>query len=261
LRRPYLAVLLVPLAVLALFALPVAAEEDVDPCRPLSGDPEADPGADPFVCETRYYLQCDTAVGGKANLVAPVVSGNAVFTDAEPTGSFTAGEGCGEPENSASSGVSQDNVHVFTFEGFADGNIDAIAVELHDFSFSPERFGEEIELDVRISVEGASPFGGETVTSTTGDTYQLPRRVSVPVTPELSDTGATVAYRFTITDIDGVLGTAGLPGAGDTDHHVKITIDSPLDGAHVFVWGADEIPAGITLNPLEAQGTVVPATG
>lgn len=244
----------------AAVALTAATAQEGDTCRPLFEDPDADPQTIPIVCETEYFLQCDTAAASKVQVLPPVVSQNAQFTETPPPGSFTEGHGCGELENSTGVGVSQDNIHDFTFQGFVQGNLDSFSVELHDFYVSPSREDDAVTIGVRVAVDGESPFGMEEIQAA-GTTFIVPRMVPVDVQPQVSSSGATVSYRFTIAGLDEVLGTASHPGLFPFEREVKVTIDTPDDGAHALVWGADEIPAGLTSNPLEPAGTVVQATG
>lgn len=257
-RRRCMTTVLIPLAMLALVATPAVADIP-DNCRPLVAD-EADEATDPFVCEVDYFLQCDEAAAGKVYVLPPLVSALPEFTEEAPAGSFTAGEGCGLHERSDSQGIQQDNINDFTFTGFTDGNLDTIAVELHDLNVSPNRTAEEIQLDIRLTIDGDSPFGTESGESAAGP-YTAPTFVPVMVTPVVSDTGATVSYQFTVTGLDEVLGTADDEGVSDQFYEVKFSINSPLDGVHAFVWGATEIPAGVTINPAEPVGTLVAATG
>jgi hypothetical protein len=250
-----LALAAVPLAALALFALPVAAEEpeDAEVCRGLSEEEDA-----PEICEVRYYLQCDGTTAGKLAILPPLLSPTPEFTEDAPTGSFTEGEGCGQAEDQVFRNTVQDGLYSFDFKGIADGNIDSLTIELHDFAFFADRFADELDIQLRLSIEGASPFGYETIQNVSGDDFHTPKIVPVTLTPELSETAATVMYRFTVTGLDDVLGTASgsLP-----DHEIIVTVDIPTDGVSGFVWGADEIPSGLTINPLEPAETVIEATG
>lgn len=212
---------------------------------------------DADLCTVAAYLSCADAVGGKVQALPPVAVPNAQLVAERPTTSFTAGGGCGEFENSSSAGVSQDNIHDFTFQGFIDANIDSLTVELHDFNVGPERGSGEMPLGVRVAIDGASPFGFETISSQTGD-YEVPRMVDVVAEAIPSSTGLTESYVFTITGIGDVIKSV-TPGDGKL-REVKITINTPI-GGHVFVWGATEVPAGVLTNPVEPLGTVLTATG
>jgi hypothetical protein len=83
--------------------------------------------------------------------------------------------------------------------------------------------------------------------------------IDVTVQPEVSSTGLSVAYRFTVTNLHAALSTARDVGYGaDRSRQLKITIDTP-EGVHAIVWGASEVPTGVTLNPVEPAGTLLVA--
>lgn len=234
---------------------------------PASGDCRVDDRGTPNddadnarLCTTAQYLSCEGAAAGKAHVYGADQGGlgHPQLVSERPTTSFTEGGGCGQVENSTASGVSQDNIHDWTFEGYVDGNIDSLAVEVHDFDLREGRGAGSIELGVRMTIDGQSPFGYETIETATGE-FQAPALETIPVAIKTSDTGLTDGYQFTITGLGEALGTVRA-GDGLTGQHVKITLDMPL-GGHIFVWGASEIPAGILVNPTATLGTARAARG
>lgn len=250
---------LLPLASLAVAATP--HEVPAEQCRVLDDAGTSAADDDLGVCTVPMYLQCDEATAGKVNVYAAVVGANAQFTADEPAGSFQAGDGCGEFENSYGTGVSQDNIHDMTFEGFVDANIDSLTFELHDLYLGAGRAGGAVELGLRILVDGTSPFGMEQIESETGS-YTVPAMQYIEVTPEAGD--ATMVYRFSVTGL-GAFEDMVVPGAdfgAGEDHFVRFTITTPGDGLHTLVWGASEVPSGIVFNPAADQlaETVVDAS-
>lgn len=248
--RTTLAAALAPITLLAVAATPHDVAEEqcrvIDPGAPETADDDLG------VCTIPMYLQCDEAIGGKVNFYGAVVGANAEFTVDEPTGSFQSGDGCGEPENSYGSGVSQDNIHDMTFEGWVDANIDSMTFELHDLYLGAGRSGGPVEIGLRILVDGTSPFGTDTDEAATGE-FSVPAMYRFEVTPEVGE--ATAVYRFSVTGLrafDGMVVPGAEYGAGE-DHLVRFTIDTPSDGGHVLVWGASEVPSGVLFNPTDDQ--------
>lgn len=220
------------------------------------GTPE-DASDDTGYCTVATYLQCTDAIGGKVQLLPPVATPVIALGEERPETSFTAGGGCGTYENAPVTGATQDNIHDLVFGGRVKANIDSLAVELHDIYAGPERNSGKITLGVRVSIGGKSPFGTETVELATGP-IEVPRMVPIEAVASPSSTGASETFHFTITGLGDALGTIKPGTLTGANREIKISIDGPT-GAHIFVWGASEIPAGVLLNPAEPLGTVVPA--
>lgn len=238
-----------PVAALSVAAAPAGGTD----CRTSDINPEAE------VCRTRTYLQCDTTVPFYHNYL--VEGRMAEFTLDEPAGSFSSGSGCGEYDEPFLGATVQDTPWEWDFGGWVEGNIDAMTFELHNLGFTEERAGGDITLDVRLTVDGASPFGGESNESAAGDVMQSPRTVEVTVTPQASENGVTNVYRFTVTGIGEFLDTLE-PGLDNTERRVVVTIAGPM-GFNPWVWGASDAATGIVFNPIEGDdlGTVIEATG
>lgn len=229
-----------------------------DECTTLDdNDTPADTSDDTGYCTVAAYIQCTEAVGGKVQALSPFVSAVAPLGPDRPETSFTAGAGCGTYENSPATGATQDNIHDFVFGGRVKANIDSLAVELHDIYAGPERGSGAIELGVRVSIGGKSPFGTETIELATGP-IEVPRMVRVQAAATPSSTGLSETFQFTITGLADAIGTVAPGTITGPNREIKISIDGPT-GAHVFVWGASEVPAGVLLNPAVPLGTVVPA--
>lgn len=242
-RSLLLALSLLPGAALAVAATTpegcvVAAEGDV-----------ATSDDDVLACEAAAYLAgCDQAVGGK--VWSQLVSGTVPTALTAPDTSFTAGAGCGTYEEPLFVGGQPGNpFYDLTIEGFVEGNLDTLYVELHDIYVGPQRAGGDVTLDVRVEVDGTSLFGTSELELINGDIAQTPSIISVPITPEVSSTGVSEALRFSVAGLQDMFpGVAG-DGAG-TFHSVRVTVSVP-PGGHVIVWDATEIPSGFYVN----QGT------
>lgn len=249
-RRRHLTALAVPVA--AVFSLAASSAELPAGADESSCELVTDTAG---TCRIPAWISCDEAAGGKVSFYASV-NNNAPLVLEEPTGSYQDGDFCGEPENSAASGAAQDNIHVFTFQGLLEGNVQDLTVNLYDLAFASQRTGGDIDLTVRIAINGASPSGFQT-NDTTGT--QSPATFPVTVAPVDVNDGSMQMYTFTLTGLDQHVKGLMRDGFGDRQNEIKITIDSPANGAHAFVWGAAEVPAGIIMNPGadDELGTIV----
>lgn len=262
-RAALLSAAIVPAALSALAFAPTTAEVAGEECGTLETVEVTDEETgevteqDVLACPTTSYLAgCDGAAGGK--VYHQLVQGSVPLDFAAPTESFTAGAGCGTYEEPLFQGIEPGNpFYDFTVEGVVQGNIDELTVELHDIYVAEQRAGGDIELTARVEVDGTSLFGTEELTNVGGDTTATtPRVITVPITPEVSETGLSEALRFSIGDLYEAHGIEGQPGDGsDAFHTVRVTISVP-PGGHVLVWGAEEVPAGIYVNQ-GLQGTVL----
>lgn len=261
-RALLLAAALVPASIASLAFAPTVGTAELEDCSVLetlettddeTGETTTD---DVLACPSASYLAgCDDAAGGK--VYHQVVQGPAPLDLAAPQESFTAGAGCGTYEEPLFFGTTPGNpFYDFTFSGFVTGNIDELTVELHDIYVAQQRAGGDIELAVRVEVDGESLFGVEEVEAVNGDVSTTPRIIDVPVTPEVSETGLSEALRFSVGDLYDQLGTTGAIGDGSESFHtVRVTVSVP-PGVHALVWGASEIPSGIYVNQ-GLQGTVL----
>lgn len=240
-RAAVAALALLPTAGLALAASPAEAD-----C--------ADLGDGVLACETVGYLSCEDTDGGKVKTLQPTVG-----LDAEaPTTSFTAGGGCGMTEVPFLTSTVQGNFADLSVNDRMVGNVDTVTVEVHGIYGLAGRVNETTTLDVRLTVDGLSPSGYADQNGATGDAFFTPASFDVTVTPVASDTGASHAMVFTITDWHAAFPELNELGTGDR-HRVQLDIqygNSPDPG--VWVWGATEVPASITFNG-EIRGTVLSA--
>ena len=169
------------------FAVAPAAQEAS--CRVLDDGGTAESELDDVVaCEEVHYLSCEDAVGGKVHnfYEVPVVK---LTTDA-PATSFTAGGGCGFPQQNVLSNVNQGTFSTFDFGGFVTTNVDTVTVEIHDIqpleTAVEAARGETVELGVRLTVNTESPLGIETRTGATGTEFTVPAELDLPVTATIS---------------------------------------------------------------------------
>jgi hypothetical protein len=251
--------------ILALSILPaalfsVAADAPSEGCSVLDAGADAvSTEDDVIICETANYLSCEDTLdpAGKLHDIRIPVK----LVAAAPDTSFTAAGGCGVPEVPLFGGTIQDTPFDFDVADYTVGNIDTMTFELHDIHGTMARDGRTMTLNVRVTIDGKSPFGSEENTGTTGVVASSPRTLSIPVEMVDSSTGASDGMFFTITNIAQDFPELLAVGTG-SDHKVAVTIayDS-LDtiGVHTLVWGATEVPASITMNGA-VRGTVIDAT-
>lgn len=287
-RSALFALALVPGA-LAFAVTPADTNETEDTCTTYSdaGTPE-DTSDDIVTCTETQYLSCEETVdpAGKVHDFYNVTT--IPLTAEEPTTSFTEGAGCGYPEESFGGATVQDTPFAMDFGDYFTTSIDSLTVELHDLGPWENAIyaanGNEVELGVRLSIDQQSPLGYEENESVDGTISRSPLTLDVPITVELSETGLSSKYVFTVTNIlEDLPGLAKEFGDGtNIFSNVLVTIDFPqpvcqdipespvtnpvtqcLPSDNVVpVWGASEVPASIIVNgPVEGPeaGTVVDA--
>ncbi len=250
-RSALVAAAIIPSAVFAVAAAP-------EGCTVLdaAGEGEAD---DVLICEVANYLSCEDVLdpAGKLHDITVPVK----LTTEAPDTSFTAAGGCGVPEVPLFGGVYQNTPYDFDIAGFVEGNIDTLTFELHDIHATQARMSRSMTLGVRITIDGASPFGSETNTNVSGEPFESPLTLDIPLEMVDSSTGLSDGMFFTVTNIGQDLAELLAPGKGGY-HTIAVTFGmDALDatGLQVPVWGAVEVPASITMNG-EIKGTVIDAT-
>lgn len=255
-RSALCALMLVPAA----FAFSVAPAED--PCTLLDDGGTADDTTDDVLaCEASLYYDCSTAHGGKVHVPSSLGTGVKLVADA-PTESFTAGAGCGQQETAQATGSATTSIYDLNASGFVAGNLDTLSVELHSIYAGSLRAGGEVTLDVRVVVSGQSPVGNrETPATGTGTPIASPNSFRLEVPLVVSDTGLSESMTFTLTDLYEKFPELSQPGDGAGNFQtVDVTVGVvETDWAGVFVWGATEVPASVTINGGE-RGLVVSAT-
>lgn len=243
--------LLVALSLLPASFLSIAAT-DGESCTELDTDIVG--------CEQTLWLGgCDQAAGGK--VYHQVLHGSVPLTDVAPDASFTAGAGCGTYEEPAFRGGGMENpFYDLSINGYGEfQNPGTVTVELHDIYASAGRATGELLLDVRLTVDGLSLFGYEEITLIDDSVTTTPTILRIPVTPVVSETGISEKLEFTVVGLyEAFPELFFVDGEGDGYTDVVASISIVDDGGHVFVWGAQEIPANIRFNA-EPAGTIVEA--
>jgi hypothetical protein len=173
--------------------------------------------------------------------------------DAEPEGSWTAGDGCGSAHPSLVNGTEQESPYNLSFAGTFTGNLDTVTVRLHNAFVGRSRgTGGALPIDVRVTVGDLSVFGVEEFTGTDIDggtfetvTHTGPATRTMTVEPRPSDDGLSEVFELSITEIDYLLPD------DDTEHRVVLTVAAPFSAANAqnaWAWGAQETPSSITFN-------------
>lgn len=239
-------------------------------------------GAEPVVlCEDAFYGSCQTANGTKLYLPA---AETIPLTDAKPTASFTAGQGCGtvdEPVFGSTGIGGTPNYEYYTAGSVNFGNMDTLTFELHFLGPNLAYTGQPVRLDARVLVDGISLFGEDTFVSVAGDVVTSPARRRIVATPVVSSTGASSSLRFTITGIaalDPTFAKRGAAGAAEQIRQVQLQFTAPTsttcqalppnngercapNGSSPLVLGAVEVPTGglVNLADTTAFGVTLPA--
>jgi hypothetical protein len=228
-------------AALAL-ALPAAAEEDT------AFEPDLDPQDRWFTCE-----------GGETPewTVNTLLDGvYATWNDVEPTGSVAGGEGCASLNPSLVRGVRPETPFDANWTGSFRGNIDELTIRMHNIVLGTAQNGAPVTLRVRMTVNGQSLFGTETVANASGDEFQEPAVKEITMTPAPTGaTGAPKLFEFTVTDI-GLLSEAD----ATRNHRITLTLETAATNAarqNFWAWGNTEAPSGLVFNPEERAEVVV----
>lgn len=277
-------------ALLALTIVPAAffavAADLPENCTTHDDAGTVDDHSDDIVtCTETQYLSCEATVdpAGKVHNFVDVPT--IPLTADEPTASFTEGAGCGYPEESFGGATVQNTPFAMDFGDFFMTNVNSVTVELHDLGPWENAIyaadGNEVELGVRLSINQLSPLGYEENEAVDGSISRSPLTLDVPITVELSETGLSSTYVFTVTnileDLPELAKQYGEDGSGIFSN-VLVTIDfprpvcqdipeSPVTNPGAFcapsdnvvpVWGASEVPASVIVNGPEV-GTIVDA--
>jgi hypothetical protein len=218
-------------------------------------------GTHPTFREERTYINC--AGPTKVENANLPLSGPPDWDTTPPAQSATEGGGCGALDPGALRGGNPQTIYDAVFRGLFQGNLRDLTFELHNLVLSQVRTGETFRVRVRMLIDGVEIFP-----ETEG--------VFVDVTPELSETGISEKFLFSVTglgcareilDEDGNVvdvvrgGLATQDGDGSQVRDIQIAIDSFfIDRASAWVWDATEVPSGITFNPDELAEAQVPAS-
>lgn len=268
-----------PLTSITVLAIAAAATIAATPhgvpessCRYLPGQaPSETAPLGRGVCTVVTTLKCSPGTAaGKVHAAA--VHQEPRF-DTNPLVSFTTGAGCGGSDSDAGLlyGTTQATPYDFTFAGSIDGNLDTLTIEMHVANAGTERVeATRHQVELRVSIDGKSPFGTETVTGATGQQFETPRIVEVPITLVPSATGATSSFKISIRGLADKVGLAPAAGyGGGEEREVLVTLGNIVNadmlalptGSYTYLWGASEIASGITFNPPALTGSLLSATG
>lgn len=213
------------LMVTAALAGPVHAQEPADACRVVSGEAEEERQ----VCAERVYYECVGDI--KAQNVAILQGQVPGWSTTEPTQSFTTGAGCGTAETALTNASNPANGHDGVWQGTFTGNLDSMTLEFHKID-TTSRTDDVESLLLWIQVDGV-----DRVARTTDTTIE--------VAGTRSSTGLTISYVVSLTDLKLVTEV----GTGETERSIMISARSFANYPGAWVWGAAEVPSGITFNP------------
>ena len=214
-------------AVLSLLAVVFA----VSPAAADHGD------VHPTFREERVYFQCQSQQVKVDNVQASQGT-LATWSTSAPAGAFLGqGDGCGsvEPTARSNGGVALDT----RWRGTFTGNLKALTVEIHDLSHRARTpLGPNASLIATLWVNDEQVLTGD-----------------VTPAPLEDNSGATHSYRFSLAN----LGIATEEGDGAQVRTYMLEVRAR--DANFWVWGADEVPSGITFNPaaLEASQLAIEA--
>lgn len=233
-------------------------------------------------CQSIAYAQCTGAVDSQAagKLVLPL--DKVALDAAPPPGSFQEGEGCGTVDEPVfgSTAMAASPYHYY-LEGFLldVGNLDTVTFEVHFLGPNVGYAGEEIDLDLRMAVDGVSLFGFDEGLNVQGEPFQAPKERTVKAVPTISSTGLSSSFLITVTDVDDLAPHlfASEPGQGSRFRQLQVGLNFPhLEGPCVptptngtprcppfgpaqMVMGADEVPTAVILNTTGTLGATTPA--
>jgi hypothetical protein len=215
--------LLVLVLVLALVALPAAAEPENDGCYQL-----VEEGVRYCTSEV-WFTPAETKVG---NLGATGATGFPTWDDTEPSASVTAGAGGGYAANGAFrqlDGTTDPEV-VATFVGTHAGPIDNVDVEL--YLFAPGRQSEST-----FSASGDLLVDGEPVASFD--------QTDLPLKPSGS---AVLTTGFAFTGVGAAMERRGIDPEAEHDLTVHVTGFAIATTSSVIVYDTTEAPSGMVFN-------------
>jgi hypothetical protein len=214
-------------------------------------------GIHPTFRSERVYYQCGALKVNNANYLQ---TGNAAaWNTTAPAQSFQQGAGCGHLDL-VFYGTDPDSPYDAVFEGTFTGNISSMTFEIHNLLLGQVRAAGSYSVGLRVLIDGSPLFGAA-------------QGAEVSTTPELSSSGASEKMTFSliklgcaknILDAQGNVinvktdGFATEEGDGEEEHTILVAMDQYyLDQAAAFVWGATEVPSGITFNAATLAPTKV----
>lgn len=161
----------------------------------------------------------------------------------KPTGSVTAGEGCGQVDEGVFGGIRPETPYEFTAKGFYTGNLDSLTFRMHNIFVGQRRQAGASNVDVRVLIDGKSLFGLASTTNAAQQVSTEPADRRLAITPVATgSTGAAALYEATVTGID-------LLGLADNAEHEVVFNVTTTEPMNFWAWGNKEAPSGLTFNP------------
>lgn len=233
-------------------------------------------------CEASLFAQCDNAVDrqGAGKFILP--TDGIELTGAAVPGSFQDGHGCGTIDEPVfgSTQHSASPYHYFLSGFLMDvGNVDTVTFEVHFLGPNIGYAGQELDLEMRMSIDGVSLFGTEEGLNVQGEPFQAPKRRTVKAVPTVSSTGLSSSFLVTVTGLADFMedSFASEPGQGTAFRQLAVDLNfphlpepcvaTPTNGTErcvpfgpsPMVMGATEVPTGATFNTSGEQGVTTPA--
>lgn len=170
-----------------------------------------------------YYFQCQ---GDSPNQVQTfTASGPWTWSAEKPTASYQDGAGCGYADTWIQGRETQNYVYDAVFGGDYAGEVRRLGLSL--YHLAPNPLLSTKDIDVTLEVDGVVVFQQDNLAGT-----------SIP-----SDTGASAEDRFVI---DGL----NIPASTVPKSYVLTVTAHWTDDPSVWIFGAKEFPAGVTLFSL-----------
>lgn len=233
-------------------------------------------------CEATMFAQCDNAADSQAAGKFILPTDGIELTGTPPPGSFQDGHGCGTIDEPVFGSTTHEAspYHYFLDGHLVDvGNVDTLTFEVHFLGPNIGYTGQEVDLEMRMLLDGVSLFGTEELQNVSGDPFQAPRRRTVSAVPTVSDTGVSSSFLVTVTGLADFMedAFASEPGQGSSFRQVSIDLNfphlgepcvaTPTNGTErcppfgpaPMVMGATEVPTGVTLNTTGELDVTTPA--
>lgn len=177
-----------------------------------------------------YYFQCQ---GSQPAMKVQNNIRTHSWSPTAPSASYTTGAGCGYLDPGPIIGTRSDTAYDMSVGGTFAGAVDTINVELHNLLVGQARLSQGTPLKLRMLIDGEERIDPAAPIEFEGTT-------------ELSESGLSEKVTFSITNLK-------LPAVAEGDERqFVLDIGSPyLDSSNAFVWGATEIPAHVTFNPVK----------
>ena len=213
---------------------------------------ETTPAYVPNTPLTNVYILCDgNQPEGTVN--AAVDGHYSSWDENKPTGSITAGEGCGQADEGAFGGIRPETPFEFSAKGFYTGNLDTLTFHMYNIPVGEGRRSGVSNLDVRVMVDGTSLFGLAETENAAGDISTEPAERRISIKPiATGDTGAVQLFEVTVNGINL------MTPADNIEHEVVLNVTT-TERMNLWAWGNTEAPSGITFNNTEPAAKVTTA--